>query len=116
MKNKYIHDAENEAVYCFPICPEFLEQFDKKRKRTGGSVRMKIDITRADNRLIGNQWAHPVASFPKQSFDERYSPKQVISYFHMHHDPHGDEISEDAYIVLKQKYEAKARRSNSHET
>lgn len=109
MHYKYIHDAGNGVVYRLPTDLTVSEQRDRKGKRIGWSVRMEIEITRADNRLINNQWEHPIASIPEQHFDDRYSQEQVISYFHMHHDPHGDEISEDTYSALKQEYEAKAR-------
>lgn len=109
MQFKHKHHAGNEVVYRFPINPKVSEQRDRKGERINWSVRMEIEITRADNRLINNRWEYPVASFPEQHLDARYSREQVISYFHMHHSPHGDEISEDAYKVLKQEYEAKAR-------
>lgn len=111
MHYKYIHDAENRVVFRFPINPTVSEQKDNKGRRISWSVQMEIEITRADNRLVNNRWEHPIASFPQQHFEaQRYSQERVISYFHMHHDPRGEELSEDAYSSLKQEYETMARR------
>jgi hypothetical protein len=99
-KNKYIYDPEALTAYQFPNEPRVTEECDRKGKRTGWRVEMEVEITKRDNRLIGNRWVDPVADFPTQQFAPHYNRDQVISYFHVNHDPRGVEISEQEYRAV----------------
>ena len=107
---KYRHDIANRTVYRFPSEPTVLEQRDKKGNRTGWSVKMAIDITRADNKLNGSQWKHATSAYPSQQFDPHYKTKaEVVSYFLMRHAPDGGEITEEQYELVQANYEHFAR-------
>jgi hypothetical protein len=106
---KFVHDEANKIVYRYPTEPAVEETTGRgSRKRIGWSVHMEMSITRADNRLHGNQWEKPTSVLIRQSFDANHTRDQVISYFHMHHAPDGIEISEEAYVSLQAAYEAEA--------
>lgn len=109
MKYKYYHDANLKAVYRVPLDPQVHETMDKrKRQIIGWTVSMKIEISRADNVLSNGRWIYPTADYPSQSFENignRYNRERVVDYFHMHHDPKCEEISEDAYVALKKTYD-----------
>jgi hypothetical protein len=118
MEYKYYHNAELKAVYRAPVQPQLHEIMDKsKRKIIGWAVSMKIEITRADNVLSGTQWKYPIADYPQQSFENignRYDDREiVVSHFHMHHDPNGNEIDENTYLELKTEYEKQARENRN---
>jgi hypothetical protein len=109
---KFVHDAQSRTVYRYPAGPNIRETVGGRgrvKKRTGWDVDMWIDITRADNRLVLNQWEHKIGEVPTQSFDSRYDREQAISYFLMHHAPRGAEITESEYERLQAEYEAEAR-------
>lgn len=106
---KYLHDAKNRIVYQVPAEPDVNEQKDRRGRRTGWSVNMRVLITRADNKLNGNQWQHATSSYPRQAFDAHYEKSQVISYFLMHHTPDGDPISQEEYVELQAQYDRFAR-------
>ena len=106
---KYIHDVGNRVVYQMPSEPTVREKMDGHGKRIGWSAEMEIVITRADNKLNGNQWQHATSSYPNQHLDAHYTKEHVISYFLMHHAPHGEAISQEQYAGLQAQYEAIAR-------
>ncbi len=113
MNYKYYHDAELKAVYRVPLTPQVNATMDKlKRNIIGWSVNMTIEITRADNVPTSGRWKYPTTDYPTQYFENignRYNRKMVIDYFHRHHDPKGEEISEDEYVSLKKTYEEQSR-------
>lgn len=107
---KFVHDEANKIVYRYPTEPTVIETTSgRNKKRIGWNVHMEMSITRADNSLNGHRWDKPTSEHVRQSFDAHYTRDQVISYFHMHHAPDGDEISEDVYVSLQAAYEAEAR-------
>ncbi len=106
---KYLHDVSARTVYRVPIEPQITEQKDKRGSRIDWRVTMTYRITRADNELTGHQWKFPTSSHPVQHFDSHYGREGVASYFRMHHEPNGNEITETEYKALHEKYEAEAR-------
>jgi hypothetical protein len=109
MKFKYVHDAVKEIVYRFPVEPK-IQQRKKGRILGAWVVSMDIDITRADNRLDGNRYQFATTDRPCQYFENnRYSRDRMISHFLTHHEPIGEKITEDIYMMLRQKYEARIK-------
>lgn len=107
MEYKYIHDATAKIVYRFPKVPEISSKQDRKGHIITYTASMEVEITRADNVLRNSQWKYPVREYPKQHFENianRYNEELVSSYFHQHHDPHGEVIDEKQYEELRKKY------------
>lgn len=106
---RYIHDPPNRIVYKYPGEPNVRERTNARGRRTDWFVSMDVLITRADNKLNGNQWLHATSDHPNQYLGAQYTREQVVSFFMMRHAPRGEEISEAEYERLSNQYEAEAR-------
>lgn len=102
---EYLHDVTNQTVYQVPTHPEISEKRDRRGKRTGWTVTMQILITRADNKLNGNQWEHPTSSYPLQHFSAHHEKEQVVSSFLIRHMPAGKRITHEEYVELHAAYQ-----------
>ncbi len=108
---KYLHDQDARTVFRVPMEPQVNQQM-RRGKPVGWHVSMEFSITRGDNFMEGSQWKYPTSAYPVQHLDAHYTREQAVSYFRMHHEPRGSEISEGEYKLLHEKYEneAKSRR------
>lgn len=106
---EYRHDIAARTVYKFPSQPNVTKTKDKRGRHAGWHVSMEIQITRAENKLRGNQWEHATSAYPSQHFTERDTREAAVSYFRMNHAPEGDAITADEYDFLKRQYDAIAR-------
>lgn len=106
---QYIHDAEKQTVYRFPLRPQVMAQpmGSTKRKRICHYVRMEISITRADNELTGNRWKYPTSNYPSFTYDDRYDADEAEHYFMLHYAPRGATISREEYELLATQYTKK---------
>lgn len=106
---RYVHDEERRIVYKFRAEPDVSEKTDRRGRRTDWYVRLEIEITRADNKLLRNQWQHRTSDYPDQYLGAQYTREQAVSYFMSRHTPKGAEIDESEYDRLQAEYEAEAR-------
>ncbi len=105
----YVHDLSARTVYKF-IAPKIRDETDNRRRVTGWSFSLDIQVTRADNLLQAGTWLHPTGNNPTQSFDKsRYSREIALSYFRQLHEPKGVVIDENAYALLYAEYDGMAR-------
>jgi len=110
MEFKYFHDTEKQTVYRMLTQAIIIEQRDTRNKKNSGwSLRMQIELTRADNSLVNNHWKYPCGEFPQQYFDARYSKESALAYFYERYTPRCQEIDCATYRTLMIEYEAKAR-------
>lgn len=110
MPYKYFHDAVARTVYRVDDDPNILENRDRRGRRSSWYISTKVDITRADNVLIRNQWRYPIFKIPNEHFHRKYSRDEVISYFMGRVYPHNcAEITSEEYEALKTKYDTEAR-------
>ena len=100
---QYVHDSENKRVFRFPRRPDVMPQQIAKRK-VYHTVRMKVDIVRADNILTGHQWLHPTSDYPSFTYDDRYDEDEAIHYFMRNFAPRGIEITRDEFEALSAQY------------
>lgn len=113
----FFHDPKARIVYRCRTEPEVTER-RYRGKISGWSVRLDIDVTRADNWLEApNQWHFPTRDPREQPFDyPRYSREQAVSFFRQRHSPSQwdtIEIDEPTYKVLAAEYEALALKNPS---
>jgi hypothetical protein len=106
---EYHHDLAAQTVYKFPSQPSVTETKDGRGRRTGWYGSMEILITRAENKLHGNQWEHATSDYPTQHFKPDYTRESAMAYFLGNHAPGGESISEGEYVSLRDKYDAMAR-------
>ncbi len=102
---KYVHDEENRRVFRFPSSPEVtVQRVGRNKKTIWHYVRMRIDITRADNVLTHNQWLYPTMELPNFTCDDRYGADEAAYYFMRNYSPRGVEINEEQYKNLSKFY------------
>lgn len=104
----YLYDYAARTVYRFPAEPHVTDE-KKRGKRVGWRVTMECKITRADNWLENGRWKYPTSSYPVHFLDSHYTREQALGYFRMHHEPRGEEITEEKYERLRAEYEAEAK-------
>ncbi len=110
MAYKYFHDAIAKTVYRVDDDPNILENKDGLGRGRPWYISTKVDITRADNVLIKNQWRYETSKIHAEHFDRKYSRDEVISYFMSRIYPHNcTEITSEEYDALKTKYDTEAR-------
>ncbi len=104
----HLHDKAARTVYRFPAEPHVTDE-EKRGKHVGWRVTMECTITRADNWLEHGRWKYATSAYPVHHLDGHYTREQAVSYFRMHHEPRGEEVSVEEYERLRAEYEAEAK-------
>jgi hypothetical protein len=98
MEYKYFHDEKKQTVYRMPMTPDVFDS-------TGEwSIHLQIDISRADNVMVGNHWKYPWGEPHQQTLSSKYTKEQAISFFYDRATPKCEEIDEESYKKLSAKY------------
>lgn len=109
MDYMYIHDAESRTVYRLPRTPTVTER-NKRNRLVGWHISIGIEVTRADNILMGNTWKYPVRYYREQVFLAATDTRQsAINYFLTNHTPRGLVIDQMTYEGLLQQYSISSR-------
>lgn len=102
---KYVHDEANKRVYKIPTSPTVTERRQGRgSKLVGRDVRMNVEVVRADNLLVGNQWKYPTLEPLHQFLESKYSEDEAVYYFTRNHEPRGVKITREQFDALAKQY------------
>ena len=103
---RYFHDETAQTIYRMPIQADVGDIYDKKQL-AAWSIRMSISLVRADNRIVNNKWEFACGQDCQQEISVRGKTRDIaINDFYNRHTPRCEEITEDVYKQLAEKYEA----------